>query len=96
MSNGGLNSWSTGSGLNSGSGYVRSKRTISNISSGGIPTGGDEKLNPNAIKYIKGRVSEKKFEELRSKYFPDNELPPDEVSKKDFPDSKCCDCCVIQ
>ena len=73
------NSGRLGPGISSGSGYLSSKWTS------GIPTGGVENLNLNAMKYTKGSGGVKQVER-----------PSDDVSKKDFPDSKCCDCCVIQ
>ena len=92
-----------GSGISSGIKINSSKQlyhsglvTRSSDISSGIPTGGFENLNPNAMKYMKGRVSEKQFEKLPSQSFPDRDFTSDDVSEKDLSDSKCCDCCVIQ
>ena len=81
-----------GSGISSGIKINSSKQlyhsglvTRSSDISSGIPTGGFENLNPNAMKYTKGSGGVKQVER-----------PSGDVSKKDFPDSKCCDCCVIQ
>ena len=73
-----------GPGISSGSGYLSSKWTS------GIPTGGVENLNLNAMKYTKGSGGAKQVER------PSQSFQNPDVSKKDFPDSKCCDCCVIQ